>query len=149
MRSNRVFLFAAIAAAIAAIAGLIPGARQAEAAYTFGNVSSLPADLFVSQWSGDGALELRVNPSSAFQLLEVRTHLASAGTTQTQTVTLNHNASSACNVVLDSQSLVSATDHVFRPAAPCYLQAYDYADVYWANSGGVLWGCTVVWRKVH
>jgi len=120
----------------------------AEAAFTSGTITNVVHTTYLSYATSTGTLELQVGGNGPVQILEVRVHLNAAGTTQTLTVYEDSGLGSAYDAVLDTQAMVSATDHIFRPTGECIIPRDSLLKVAWANAGVKAWGCVILWRKL-
>ena len=101
---------------------------------------------FHEHTKGTGNISYRFNPGKAFQLEDVRLHLATTGGANSFTATLESLEGEEYNVVLNTQDMSSATDEYWQPTRPIYCRDGETILFEWTNASGYQWGLEIVWK---
>jgi len=94
---------------------------------------------------GNGDMHYELYPGKAFELHEIRLHLAAAGGANNFTVTLQSSEGPEYDVVLNTQDMSAVTDEVYQPTRPQAFRDGDTLLFEWTNGSSVAWGLEVVW----
>lgn len=98
-------------------------------------------------YKGVGAMAVEFAPDGAFQIEEVRLHLAAVGgAAEDFTATLDSIEGSEYDVVLDTQDMNAETDELYEPTRPKPFRKDEVIDFAWTNTNGILWGLEIVYQ---
>jgi hypothetical protein len=95
---------------------------------------------------GTGNIAYTTAIEGAFQLEEVRLHLDAAGGSNSFTVSIDSAKGSEYNAVLNTQDMTSATDEIYQPTRPAYINAEDQLYFAWTNAGPANWGLEIIYQ---
>lgn len=123
--------------------------RVASTALNFSKDSS-----FVTYESSSGTLDFTLSANFStvsnfeYELLDVRLHLASSGTAENFTITLDATRGTPYDVVFYTKDMAAVSDVVWEPDQPLYFSVDDELDFEWTNTTGIEYGLAVRYRRL-
>jgi hypothetical protein len=96
---------------------------------------------------GTGNIATTLAPGREYQLEEVRVHLASVGSANDFTVTLQSaEGTTEYDIVLFTQDMSSVTDVQYLPTRPLYFRDGDVLSFAWTNGSNIQYGLEIVYN---
>jgi hypothetical protein len=104
--------------------------------------------LLVSEQTGTAGMTLTVEPSTDFQIDQLRVHLNAVGAGGSLMVTIDDASGVTYDTILFTQDMTLVTDVVWLPTRPILCKDGDKVVVSWANAGGKTYGVKLICRQV-
>ena len=102
----------------------------------------------VGRSTGAAAVAYTLAPDARWMLEEFRIHLSAVGTAGNLTITVDDADGAVYDVVLYTLSMVTITDHVWKPVNPIIFDTSDTVVVAWANASNRTYGIEIVYSLI-
>jgi len=96
--------------------------------------------MFTDRNTGAAAISHTISPEKAFELVEIKLHLSTAGGAGNLTVTFDANAGTEYDTTLLTQDMTLITDLLWQPETPISCDMGDKIVIAWANANNRTYG---------